>query len=158
MALAVHVAGKALIQIDAGAGLESLGYTINGVEISDDPFFSDVPSDENGGDEGPPIDVQFFGFVATIRIELSRWDSAVAAKIHPFLAGGTAGVQGTSGTLMSGNAYRLLILPTNLPRNYPVAFPSEPQEINKGTKYSRLAITWKAYGFTSATVWNTTVV
>lgn len=158
MAIAVQTVGKALIKVGTGASaaLESLGYSINGVEISDEPFYGDVPSDENGGDEGPPIDVQYFGFVSTIRMELSRWDSTIAAKVFPFLNGGTAGTQGTPGILMSANSYRLVIIPTSDPRNYPVAFPSEPIEINKGTKYSRLAITWKAYGFANAAVWNTT--
>lgn len=156
MPIGVQNVGAALVRIDAGAGLEDLGYSINGVEISDDPYFSDVPSDENGGDEGPPIDVQYFGMTATIRMELSRWDPVVAAKVFPFGAGGAAGVEGTSGSLMSAAVYRLLILPTSTPRNYPRAFPTEPIEVNKGTKYSRLVMTWKAYGFTSSTVWNTT--
>lgn len=158
MAIGVQVTGKALVKVDTGTSnaLESLGYSINGIEISDEPFYSDVPSDENGGDEGPPIDVQYFGSVATIRMELSRWDSAVAAKVFPFLYGGTAGTQGTPGALMSNNSFRLVIEPTSDPRNYPIAFPSEPIELNKGTKYSRLAITWKAYGFTNSLLWNTT--
>lgn len=158
MAIGVQVAGKALVKVDTGSAnaLEDLGYSINGIEISQEPYFSDVPSDENGGDEGPPIDVQYFGEIATIRMELSRWDPAIAAKIDPFLYGGTSGTQGTPGSLMSGFSYRLVIVTSALPRNFPIAFPSEPIEINKGTKYSRLAITWKAYGFTNAAVWNTT--
>ncbi len=157
MPIITNVAGAALIRIDAGAGLEDLGYSLNGVEISDEPYYDDVKCDSHGGEAGPSADIQHHGFHSVIRIELSRWDSVVAAKLHAFLPGVTAGVRGTPGSLMSANSYRLLILSTNLPRNYPAAFVAEPQEINKGARYSRLALTFHAFGFNSSTtVWNTT--
>ena len=47
--------------------LETLGYTQNGVQIEEELYTGDVKGDENGGEEGPPIDVQYFGEVHRVR-------------------------------------------------------------------------------------------
>ncbi len=153
MAIAVVQTGPALIRI--GAPLEDLGYSINGVEIIETTFMSDVPGDQNGGDDGPPIDVQYFGQIDRVRMELSKFDNAVVDKIRARLSGGTAGVPGTSGTLIAGTSvfYRVLVLPTTNPRNYVAGIPREPIEVNRGTKFSRLILEFECHSF-SGTLWN----
>lgn len=162
MSIAIQVPGACLIKTDTGSvhALESLGYSIDGVTIEEEMFHEDVPGDQNGGTSGPPIDVQYFGEIHRVRMELSSWDSSVADKILAKLYGGTAGVLGAAGSLMGagGLYYRLLLLTTNLPRNYVRAFlRGQPVEINKGTKYSRLVLNWECHASgVSGTVYNTT--
>ncbi len=164
MASAIQVPGACQILVDTGSShaLEELGYSENGVFISEEMFMSDVPGDQNGGEEGPPIDVQYFGEIHRVRMELSKWDSAVAAKVLPVLYGGTEGVAGTPGTLIAAGTlyYRLLLKTTNLPRNYLRAFlRGQPKEINTGTKYSRLVLNWECHANGiggGGTIYNTT--
>lgn len=157
MAVAVLTTGPALIRTGTGisGALQDLGYSINGVEIIETVFMSDVPGDQNGGDEGPPIDIQYFGQIDRVRMELSSYDQAVADKIRPRLLGGTAGLIGTAGTLIAAGTlyYRLLISPTTLPRNYLSAIPREPIEVNRGTKFSRLILEWECYQV-AGVLWN----
>ena len=159
MALAVVVDGPALIKTGTGSAdaLESLGYSIDGIQIAENGYFDDVPGDQNGGTAGPPIDVQYMGEIHRIRMELSKWDIAVAAKLFPKLKGGTAGVIGTPGTLIAGSSsyYRLLIVPTSNPRNYLAAIPRGAIEINKGTRFSRLVLDFECHAF-SGTLYNET--
>jgi len=161
MAISVVTTGPALVKVDTGVAgaLEDLGYSINGVEITETVLETDVPGDQNGGDEGPPIDIQYLGQIDRVRMELSKYDIAVADKIRARLLGGTAGVIGTPGTLIAGTSvfYRLLILPTTNPRNYVAAIPREPIEVNRGTKFSRLVLEFECHAF-SGTLWNVVTV
>lgn len=166
MAINVQVAGPALVKIDAGqgSGIETLGYTINGVNISDELFAGDVHGDQNGGDEGPPIDIQYFGEIARIRMELSKWDFDVASKVEGRLASTAAGVIGTPGCLFLGdtlntNYFRLIISPskdTAFNRNFGAAIPRNAIEVNIGTKYSRFVIDWECHAL-SGILWDTTI-
>lgn len=162
MAVAIHVAGLATIKVDTGDAnaLETLGYTRDGTEITEEARFIDVPGDENGGDEGPPVDVQYLGETARIRLELTKYDSAVAAKVFPRLYGGTDGQPGTAGTLMFGDSktYRLLIHTIAEPYNYPRAFPRGAVELNKGTRFSTLVLEFEAHKDGNGVLRNATVV
>lgn len=160
MTAAVIVDGPAAISVDTGGSnaLEALGYTFDGVRIFEDVFTADVFSDENGGPEGPPIDVQYFGEAHRVQLDFSKFDTAIMDKVRPKIYGGTAGQTGTAGSLYfaGGLTYRLLINPTSRPRNYLVALPiSGPWEINKGTKYSRQRLEFICYA-SSGVLYNTT--
>lgn len=164
MAIAVVQTGPANVKVGTGvaSALEQLGFSANGVEITETALFLDVPGDQNGGDEGPPIDVQFLGQIDRVRMELTKYDIAIANKVRTRLnniaSPETAGVPGTSGSLIAGSSlfYRLLIEPTTQPRNYIAAIPREPIEVNRGTKYSRLIIEFECHSF-NGTLWDTTV-
>lgn len=150
MAESIQVDGPCHVNVDTGAAnaLEELGFSINGVTITEIVFTSDVPGDQNGGDEGPPIDVQYFGEIHRIRMELSKYDELILDKVRPKLYGGTAGLTGTSGTLIIGasKTFRLLLLTTNRVRNYPTSMLREtPMELNKGTKFTRMIIEFEAH-------------
>lgn len=150
MAKTIQVDGIATIQvcIANGGTLADLGYTINGVEIREETFSEDIHGDQNGGDAGPPIDVEVYGEIHRIQLTLSKWDEAVANIIRANVAGGTAGVPPTPGTLLfaGGHAFRLAINSVLRPRNYPIVlFLKEPKEVNKGTRFSRLVLTGVAY-------------
>ena len=160
MANTIQVDGLATIKIasPAAGSLETLGYTINGVEITEQVFTEEVKGDENGGDPGPPIDIQYLGEVHTIRMTLTKYDEAVLNKVRAGIAGGTAGTISTSGTLyFQGTvAWRLLIHSVNRPRNYINVVFQEPKEINKGTIHSKAIIVAKAYYGAAGVIYNAT--
>lgn len=163
MAIAIQVPGATIIKVGTGVAgaLESLGYSINGVDITEEMLSEDVPGDQNGGEGGPPLDIQDFGHIARIRMELSSWDFAIAGKCRARLNGTTNGVSPTPGVLILANSYhyRLLILPavSGDAMNFPFAVPREPYSLNLGTKFARLVFEWVAYPpVGGGALWNTT--
>ena len=100
MAVQPRYAGAALCKVDYGSGLANLGYTEDGAQVTPTAYWADVPGDENGGPEGPPIDVQYLGETVDVRLVLTSWETTVADAMAARLAGGTAGTPGTPGTLM----------------------------------------------------------
>lgn len=163
MAKLIHVAGIATIKIATGSlgsgTLEELGVTRNGAQITFQEFSSPVPTDEHGGDEGPPVDIQYFGEIATVRLELTKFDAAVAAKVAARLRAGAIGVPNTPGTLkiQGDHFYRLLIHAPNAPYNFPCVVFGDAIDTNKGTKFSTLSITATCYKHPSSGIlYNTT--
>lgn len=155
----IQVDGLATVKCcTVGGALATVGYSINGVEITEQIFTEEVKGDENGGDAGPPIDVQYLGEMHTIRITMTKYDESELNKIRAGLAGGTAGTPGTSGTLygQGGVSWRLLIHSVNRPRNYTNVIFSEPKEINKGTIHSKATIIARAYKDGSGVLYNAT--
>jgi hypothetical protein len=160
MAVTVNVAGIATIQVDTGSSnaLETLGLTENGAEVTFEGYYGDVPCDDNGGNEGPPADVQYFGETAEIRLTLSKFDPTILAKVNALLYGGTAGTPGIVGTLMFAQnfTYRLLINSPTAPLNFPRVIFRRPRELGKGTKYSRMVLVGTAYKNGSGILYNAT--
>lgn len=158
MAAAIQIAGLATIKVcTTGGSLATLGYTINGAEVSEEIMTEPVYGDANGGEGGPPIDFQYLGEVHTVRLTLTKYDETVLNTIRASMAGGTAGVANTSGSLyFQGSAYwRLLIHSVATPRNYLCAIFTEAKEVNLGTKHSKAIITAKCYQ-SSGTLYNST--
>ena len=150
------VYGACPISITApGGSLEELGYSENGVEITEQVFTGDVYGDQNGGDQGPPIEVQYFGEIHTIRLTLTSWDEAVMDKIRKTTAAATLGVNLTPGTLLlESHGFRLLLNSPSVPRNYLRVLFREPKEINKGTKHSKAILVATAYKNASNVLYN----
>ncbi len=145
----VNVAGLVTVSVGMGAAAaQTLGFTQNGITYTEEGFYTDVPGDENGGDEGPPVDVQFMGEIHRIRAELTKYDPSVAAKIAGKVAGAVNGVPAAAGTLFfAGVLYmRVVVVGANgHVRNYPFAIPRMPIELNVGTRFSRLVIEFEAH-------------
>ena len=145
----VQVAGLATIKVAEGTSLafEVAGYTDNGATIRFEAFHGDVPGDENGGDQGPPVEVQYFGEIAHIRLALTKQVKAVIDKIAARVAGAAAGVVADAGTLMfkDENAYGLLIDTPTDPYYFPVAIPRGAREVNRGTVFERHILELTAY-------------
>lgn len=155
MAVTIQVDGATQIFIAAPAAgsLEELGYTTDGCQIVEQLFTAEVHSDEFGGESGPPADIQYLGEMHIIRLNLSKYDEAVANKIRASSAGGTAGTPATRGTLyrQDTKTWRLLIKTPTRPRNYLCAIFREPREFNKGTKHSRLSVEAHCFESTAPT-------
>ncbi len=162
MALQILVTGAARIYIDAGqgSGLSLLGYTRDGVTIREVIYQEDVKGDQNGGESGPPIDVQHFGEHHEIETELVTVDMTFLATVKAKVNNGTPGILPTAGSLMvsAGLYHRLLIYPVGSnPRNYLCAFPRQPLELNKGSKHTRHRVSWFCMAPTvGGTIYNTT--
>lgn len=163
MAESVHNHGKATIKVGTGtsAALELLGYTRNGADVTEEGFWIDVPGDEHGGDSGPPIDIQYIGEMARVRLELTKFDQAILAKVMKRLnaAAKTAGARGTVGRFVFLNSefFRLVIdTPTN-PKNFPVAVPRAPTNRNMGTRFTMKVLEFDCYFDAQGVLYNETV-
>lgn len=147
MAVAIIVHGKTPVFVGTGASgaMEALGLTRNQADVVHQPFFVNVPGDANGGDEGPPIDVQYMGEICMIRLELSSYDPAVAERLKARVLGGDPGyvatVGGTrigAGMLMLAGGYytRVCLASPVYPKNFPIAIIRGANEFGMGTKFS----------------------
>lgn len=155
MAIAIQLAGLTNIRVcTTGGALATLGYSMNGVEISEEILTEPVYGDENGGEGGQPIDFQYLGEIHTIRMTLTKYDETVLNTIRAGIAGGTAGTPGTAGTLyFQGSVYwRLLLHSVATPRNYLTALFTDAKEVNLGTKHSKAIVTAKCYRAAAAAV------
>lgn len=153
----IQVAGQSLVWVGSGTGgnLETLGYSRDGVNMRFDGYFLDVHTDDQGGDAGPPADVQWLGQSAMISLELTKWEPTIADKIVNRLfgaltPGNTQGIPkgmlmvgagpGIAGINMSITSFvhRICIQSqiNTTAFNFPYCFFREAIEINRGTKYS----------------------
>lgn len=149
MSIAPRVFGLATVQPGTGQGdaLENLGYTRNGVEFTNEAFTSEIPGDQNGGDEGPPVDIQYLGEIVRVRAELTKWDDQVADRVIVRVKGETAGVTPTPGVLLfAAEKYMPLAISTPLKViTFPRAVPRQPIEHNRGTKHSVLVVEFECH-------------
>jgi hypothetical protein len=175
------VTGPCAMWIAAGAPsnlqtLNQLGWTINGVEIIEETFVGDIPGDQNGGDQGPPIENQHFGDIHRIRGELSSFDFAqaelVSQRIAPssgYGAGLSQNAAYPAGMMMKSNnlGFRVLLLPLQpnpnnspmnvftFPRNYLFGIPRTGIQRNLSSRYSRYVVEFECHDVSGA-LWNTT--
>lgn len=162
MSETVHVAGACAVKVDVlGSGLAVLGYTVNGVNIDEREHVENVPGDEHGGDNGPPIDQVLLPPLHLIHLEMSKWDDAVLAQVARRIKAttSTAGVSTWPVLMRGSDAYmRLLLLGPNFVRNYTLARPTGDISINGiGLRSSRARLTFEAHVTTATGVmFNTT--
>ena len=152
MAIAVIVDGLVTVKITPYGGAQaSLGYTRNGVDITFEGFFLDVMGDENGGDDGPPIDSQYLGEIARIRCELTKWDAAEALNVMERHADSAAGspliTPGNALINQDGGYLALELTSANRTYTFPKVFPRNAIELNKGTKFSTFTCEFEAHRF-----------
>lgn len=170
MAQGPVVEGACEVKVDTGSAraLQSFGWTANGAQVTRRRLTVDIPGDQNGGDDGVPIDIQEMGGFYTVRLEMTKWETSIEAKIRTLVnqqgsgafASLVLGTVPTPGSLIVSNSayFRLLLLPTDSARamNFLAAIPrDDPYEINKGTKFSRLVLSFTCYPI-SGVIWNTT--
>ena len=161
MTIAVTSLGKCQILVDTGTSnaLEELGYSTDQVTTQQRRFEHAVHSDENGGPEGIPIDIQDLGWMEIVSFELVNFDYAVYSKIQAGYHSQTAGEIGTVGQFMTSGEFRLLLKPNpsspNNPRNYLHAVPWNRSDWAAGVKATRIPMVWRCYPV-SGVVWNST--
>lgn len=156
MAITVHRAGKTLVKIDVSAALDTwqdLGYTRDGVDISEQPFYLDVHGDENGGDAGPPIDTQHLGEIHTVTCMLTKWDKTVENAIRNALReSSTPGTLPTPGQFMIQDSEYFKVglaaadpMTETQDRTYQYCIVRQPKTLNKGTKHEVLLFVFEAW-------------
>lgn len=154
--------GAALIRVAipgvASGALQDLGYDEDSVGVVRNPFWNDIHGDQNGGTSGPPIDIQWLGETATIRMTLTRFDITVATAVSCRVANSTAGTPAATGTLMfeENKSMRLLINTPSRPLNFPRALVRGTNEINKGTKFQRYILEWECHKDANGVLFNAT--
>lgn len=165
MAATPQVAGAcavyiALPSVNSG-NPQLLGYTRNGAQIREETFHLNVPGDQNGGDEGPPIEVQQLGMVAHIVIELTKWDKTIADHIRKQADGATLGTPVAAGSLMfsASLGWRVTLVPLSgtgigQPLNFPRCITRQPRELNLGSKFSTMFVEFEAHEDGSGVLWN----
>jgi hypothetical protein len=62
----------------------ALGYSMNGIDIQEQPVFQDLKNDAYGGQAGMPSDVQWLGAVAMITCNLNRFTPGNLENIAQF--------------------------------------------------------------------------
>lgn len=169
MTIAVNIFGAAKCYLGSNTTLatvgdsgvwEYIGYTVNGVDIQQVDFSSNVPGDQNGGPEGPPIDIQQFGEIHYVTLRLNTFDTAVVNKIKSRIRGATYGNTVTPGTLsFAGEKYfNLHIQSAQTSGNrvcYPFAIPRGAITDNLSTKYRTATVTFECHA-SSGVLLNTT--
>ena len=162
MAVQANVSGLTTIKIQVPSGsLLTLGYARNEPEVSLQPLVHDVHSDENGGDQGDPVEIQLLGVIALIRLRMTKYDPAVSEIVEKIASqASVVGTPPTPGTLLfaASHTLRVLLASTTDPRNYPRCVVRSAIEVNRGTKYSELVCEFTAYKNASGVLWNDTVV
>ncbi len=145
MAITVNVDGVTKVNF----GAADLGYTRNGVDVTLEGFFIDIPGDQNGGDDGPPIDVQYLGEIARVRAELTKYDTAVALTVYERYTASAAGVPvitpGNSLMRQDGQFKELILSSAARTMTFSMAIPRSPIEVNKGTKFSTLVCEFECH-------------
>ena len=172
----VNVYGFADIQVAVqGTNYLDLGTTRDGAQITSDGFFLDIHNDENGGESGPPVEIQYMGETAKIRLELTKYDPDVAAKIEDHYAnsGNAPGTPGMPGMLMftasqlsvgNGGSIGLKISCTTvikglgtsatpITRTYARCVIHDAIEVNRGSKFSTFTLTVTAYKDAAGKLW-----
>ncbi len=142
------------------AVMELLGWTRNGVEISENVIQVPLTSDLSGGNEGTPADFQYLGEVHSVVAELGQYSQTVLAKLARRV---NASVTSRTKGLLIGCAagqFRMVLLGVNFIRNYTKVYVTDPINMAPiGT-----AVTFPRVGFTcledpantDSSPWNTT--
>lgn len=155
--------GKATIRVSTGSSgaLETVGYTRNGADLTTEGFWIDVPGDENAGDSGPPIEIQYVSEMARVRIELTKFDQAVIDKIMRKLNTNakTAGTLAVAGTFvfMNNHHFRLVIDTPTEPRNFYISVPRAPTQRNMGVRFAMKVLEFDCYANSNGVLWDKTV-
>lgn len=143
MAIVHQVAGATLVKFN---GVD-LGFSRDGVTVRLDPRWHDIFSDDFGGAEGAPADVQILGVTGTVICDLVKYDLASVEALTGFSGGGSVGNIPVLGTLMRQQTQfaTLLLQGDNTSWSFPHVFPREAQEVNRGTKNSTYVIGFACY-------------
>lgn len=167
MARAVVVYGLSVVSIAKGVGgsYSELGTTQDGVMLSAEHFTHPIKNDENGGQEGPPVEIQTLGRIDRVRCELTKYDSAQAAILEALVAGAST-VNGTpeaAGVLLfaGDKSYKVKIVSTapgtvtTVTREYKRCVIHRAEHA-RGTKASTFVIEFEGHKDSNSTVFTDT--
>jgi hypothetical protein len=179
-----NIPGAVNLRIDGLTGLtglQDLGWTEDGVEITEREFVIECKTDRYGGVQGPAAEVQSLGMEAEIRLTLTEFNVEYFNILRSRLPGNSVvganpGRIVTPGTLKFANgglircllqgaldtvaiAASVAIAELATPLNYPFCEISDAVGFNLGTRYQKAQLVLKArQGVVSSNVvlWNRT--
>ena len=108
-------------------------------------FEREVKGDQNGGPEGPPVDILAHGQTATITADVVDFQETVYEALLAHKSG-TFGTPEKAGTLILATplSIRLVIATPNLPLNFPTAYWMDKQEGKSSTNETIHRFTFRA--------------
>jgi hypothetical protein len=128
--------------------LFKLGESESGVNVQLTPMVGSVIGDRHGGQEGAPIEQQFFGIRVTAQLQMSRYDIFQVRKFerygHLLATEGTIPLNAIGALLARDRSFRVLfycMADPDLSINLPCATWTSPVETGKGTKYAKCGMT-----------------
>ncbi len=151
MADGINVTGKVdvYIQLTNTAGnLKKLGECLDMADVEDRAYWNPVPGDRYGGPQGPPIDIQYLGSICVVRMELSRWDTAVwdlLKKRQVVTTAGTIALTDVGKVMLANYGFRLLLSTTTRPLNFPAVILRDSAQFAMGTKFTSLALSFECH-------------
>lgn len=153
MAQQFFMSGPATVTFDG----QVLGLNRGEIPISIQPRFIDVPTDEFGGSEGVPADAQFMGAIATVQLQLTKYDPTIMQKVLrlvPFASSSYEyGEFPAIGTFVKqqGMARALKLTSINETRLFDVAFIRNPFECNMSARYRVYMVSFECWMDAAAT-------
>ena len=151
MADQVNYSGKVDVKIqlaNTAGQLVKLGESMDMVDVEERAFFHNIPGDRHGGPQGPPIEIQWLGAICVVRMELSRWDTAVLDNLRKRKVQTTAGTIPLTdvGTLMlATKAFRLLLHSTTRPLNFPCVLLRDAVSYGMGSKFTGVGLQFECH-------------
>lgn len=151
MADAVNYCGKVDVKIqltNSVGNLIKLGETMDMTDVEERAFWHNIPGDRHGGPQGPPIEVQWLGSIAVVRMELSRWDTANMDLLRKRKVNATLGTMLLSevGSLMlATRAFRLCLASTTRPLNFPCVILRDAIPYGMGTKFTSVGLQFECH-------------
>ena len=150
MADQINVTGLVTVQCEwaANQGIQTLGESMDMVQIDHQAFSHNVPGDRHGGPQGPPIEKQYLGEIVRIQLELSRWDPAVWDILRKRQANATLGKVALTevGKLMlESNRFRLILNSTTRPLNFPCCVVLDTFQYAMGSKFTAVSALIEAH-------------
>jgi hypothetical protein len=142
----IQVPGKVDILVaypSAYSNLFKIGESENGIQIRKNPIYGRVSGDRYGGNEGPPIEQQFFGMTLEFELAMSRWDPIEIKKIERLgsllTTAGKIPLTSVGALMMRDRSMRFLLYcnrDATLSVNMPCCLWDKPMTDGKGTKYA----------------------
>lgn len=149
MPLQIQVTGLVEIQLELQVGtIVTLGYSEDMIDIEENAFWHNVPGDQHGGPQGPPIDVQYLGQIDIIRAVMSTWDETYmdvlrTRRVNAVL--GTVNINEVGQLMLQQNPTRVILNSPTRPLNYPTCIVREAISFPMGTKYSAATVIFEAH-------------
>src|SRR4030067_106002 len=143
-------AGPVLVSWGATAeAADDLGYSMNGVEISEIPRYQDVMNDGFGGAGGVPSDAQFLGAIAQVRCVLNRFTEANVEALSQLdsAMGGTDGTLPDIGDFVKQDSLAgVLVLSSPVEtRTYTLAFVRQGRAFNSGVPHRQYQLVFECW-------------
>lgn len=153
----IHVNGAAVVYISkTGVTPVRLGITDEGVKLRFDVGFEPVMSDDLGS--YIPTDMQFMGFLAQISGNFTRYDESLMEEVRARIPALNPGLMANADigmlTITSGETYQVYIESSartsmssalQKPWRFPTCIPTDPMNLNLGTRYSKGSFGFTAY-------------